>query len=395
MRLLQRYVLWELLRVFTLLLVAVTAIVLLTGVLKEAVRHGLGLVDLVRVAPFVVLNLLPWTLPVTLLLTVSLVFGRLSGDREIVAVRAAGIRITTLLFPAFGLAFALALATFALKNHAIPFGTRQLRSILVRGVEQMVLNRLHTDGQISEPGLGYSVAAIRVDGRRLIEPIFRVVDETGQQTTLTAAEATLRIRPEAGRVELLLRDGRVRLADGGTYEFDENTLNLPVEMPEGVWKAKYASIADIRREIHRLETEASDRASRAAMNMAAAFLLADFGALNDQELRRMPAVTDYYASQVNRCRMELHNRFSLSAGCFLFALVGAPWSVLRGNRNFLSTFLVVCSPVALVYYPVTVLMINLADRGYVAAWWSAWVSGVLMLIAGAVLIRRVLRDQRH
>ena len=85
MKLLQRYILGELVRVFLLLVVVLTVMLVFVGLFREAADSGLGLVQILQIMPYVVPSMLPFTIPATLLLSVCVVYGRISGDLEVVA----------------------------------------------------------------------------------------------------------------------------------------------------------------------------------------------------------------------------------------------------------------------------------------------------------------------
>lgn len=74
MSLLQRYVLGELLKVFGFALSALTILLMFIGVIGEALKKGLGPVQVFQILPYVVPSLLPFTVPATLLLTVCVVY---------------------------------------------------------------------------------------------------------------------------------------------------------------------------------------------------------------------------------------------------------------------------------------------------------------------------------
>ncbi len=101
MRLLERYVLIELTRVFAVLLSLMTILLVCIGVLGQMKEHGLGPWQVVQILPFVFPILLPYAIPVSLLLSVCVVYGRLAGDHEIIATKAAGIHVLYLLWPSF------------------------------------------------------------------------------------------------------------------------------------------------------------------------------------------------------------------------------------------------------------------------------------------------------
>jgi lipopolysaccharide export system permease protein len=108
MKLLQRYIFSELLRVFSLLVIVLTVMLVFVGLFREATERGLGAVQILQIMPFVVPSMLPFTIPATLLRSVCVVYGRISGDLEVIAAKAAGVSATQLLAPAFLLAAVLA-----------------------------------------------------------------------------------------------------------------------------------------------------------------------------------------------------------------------------------------------------------------------------------------------
>lgn len=75
MKLLQRYILGELVRVFLLLVIVLTLMLVFVGVFREATQRGLGPVQILQILPYVVPSMLPFTVPATLLLSVCVVYG--------------------------------------------------------------------------------------------------------------------------------------------------------------------------------------------------------------------------------------------------------------------------------------------------------------------------------
>ena len=80
------------LRAFLLALLTMTAIFVLFMVVAEAMRSRLSRrSDIVQLVPYVIPSTLPYTIPVSLLFAVTVVYGRLAGDNEIIAVKTAGL----------------------------------------------------------------------------------------------------------------------------------------------------------------------------------------------------------------------------------------------------------------------------------------------------------------
>ena len=92
---LQRYVIFEVVRAFSLALLTMTAIFVLFMVAAQARDIGLSPQDIVELVPYVIPGTLPYTIPVSLLFAVTVVYGRLAGDNEIIAIKTAGVSVMT------------------------------------------------------------------------------------------------------------------------------------------------------------------------------------------------------------------------------------------------------------------------------------------------------------
>jgi lipopolysaccharide export system permease protein len=130
MRQVERYVMMELLRVFVALITISTLLLVFVGVFGEARKFDLGIWQILQIMPFVVPSLMPYTIPATLLLTVCVVYGRMAGDNEIIAVRAAGIHIIHLMWPSFFLAGVLSIVALFLTDQIIPWAFTNIERIV-------------------------------------------------------------------------------------------------------------------------------------------------------------------------------------------------------------------------------------------------------------------------
>ena len=87
--LIQRYVFGELTRAFLFVLSAVTVITVFAGVVQQALEKGLSIQHTLLILPYIIPSMLPFTIPAALLMTVCLVYGRMAGDHEVTAAKAA------------------------------------------------------------------------------------------------------------------------------------------------------------------------------------------------------------------------------------------------------------------------------------------------------------------
>src|SRR6266702_6615330 len=90
---LHRMIFRELMRVFVLCLIGITGILLMAGIVAEASQQGLNPAQILAIIPLLIPSTLPYTIPATTLFATCVVYGRLSADNEILAMRASGINM--------------------------------------------------------------------------------------------------------------------------------------------------------------------------------------------------------------------------------------------------------------------------------------------------------------
>src|SRR5947209_3144084 len=129
-------ILWELFRIFALALLVITGILLMAGMVAEASQHGLGPLQILAVMPLIIPSTLPYTLPATTLFATCVVYGRLAHDNEILAIKAAGVNVVHVLWPAIFLGVLMTGVTIGLYAHVIPTTHHMMRTMFINDVEE-------------------------------------------------------------------------------------------------------------------------------------------------------------------------------------------------------------------------------------------------------------------
>src|SRR5262249_28218291 len=135
---LHRTILWELVRVFLLSLLGITGMLLMAGIVAEATQHGLSPTQILSVIPLLVPSTLPYTIPPTTLFATCVVYGRLAHDNEILAIKAAGINILSVIWPATLLGLAMTALTVYLYYETIPTTHFMMRSMVLEDIEEFL-----------------------------------------------------------------------------------------------------------------------------------------------------------------------------------------------------------------------------------------------------------------
>ena len=392
MPLLQRYILFELLRSFFFLLSVLTVLLVFVGVFREASANGLGPYQVAQILPYIVPSMLPFTVPAIMLLTVCLVYGRMAGDLEITAAKAAGISVVSLLTPAFLVGGLLTVSSFLLTDQVIPWAWDNIQRVVTGAMEQILLDRLRTDHQVNDPARGYSITVTGVDGRTLVKPTFNYLLHGHQPVTVVAAAATLDFDLERDMIILHLTKAMVIAGNGHRAEFEHDDLQFPLPPQIRRAKARHLSIREVSRRIAEVRYEAAKLERQRDWQAATLLAIGEFHRYHDQSFVNSDLQVDHRQRTVRKFETELHHRYAMSAGCFLFTLLGSPFAILQARRQFLASFIMCFLPILLVYYPITFLMMNLSKSGTVAAWWSAWVADGVVLVTAVCFLWLVRRN---
>ena len=402
--LLQRYIFAELLRVFVFVVLCLSVLLVFVGVFQEASESGLGPMQLLEVLPYIVPSMLPFTIPAALLLTVSLVYGRLAGDLEVTAAKAAGISVSTLLWPSFVIGAGLSACCLMLSDQAIPWAMANIERTVVAAMEEIILDRLKSERSFNDRAHGLHVTVADVQGRRLIRPVFTVLH--GDRTeSLCAEEATIRIDLADEKVHVHLKNGFIELdnrddeSDGSKNDSDRRDsirINDPrpysISWRSGTSKSKPRNMP-IRRIAHELTDARAERSrgtERMQIEAAMALTRGDFREFLATDNKHDQLLRDVQ-KRTYRMTTEIHSRYALACSCLFFVMVGSPLAVLKAQSRFLTSFLYCFVPIVTGYYPLVLGLMAQSKKGHIDPAWAMWVGNALLACVGFWLLRRVAR----
>jgi lipopolysaccharide export system permease protein len=315
-----------------------------------------------------------------MLFSVAVVYGRLSADNEITAIKSAGIPVRVAIWPAVLLSLIVSAGIFALHYEYIPHTHHRLRDMAFNESEEFLYAKLRRDLCFNEPGFNYSIYVREVHGRRLVGPIFKQRNEKGEYPLIASAdEAEIHVDLENKEiiVTLILAD---LIKQGNSFRADRQVINIPFPKKlDRIARARERSIPEIL--TRRVEAEKEEQQRRRE--------LGTYPSGSNEDL-----VQRYQYNEIKRdvgeLRVELAQRPALALGCFFFVLIGCPVAIWFQKSDFLSSFVTCFLPIVLVYYPLHMLAMNLGKESineHLALWMGNGVLGV----AGLILLWRVGR----
>ncbi|WP_437230999.1 LptF/LptG family permease [Planctomicrobium sp. SH661] len=387
--LLQRYIFAEVFRVFTFVLFCITVLLVFVGVFQQATQSGLGAGQALTIIPYIVPSMLPFTIPAALLLTVSAVYGRLTGDQEVIAAKAAGIHPLSLMWPSFALGAVLSLGALFLTDQVIPWSMLKIEQHIISFMEDIFLERLRTEHHFSDPKHGLLVTVESVNGNVLTRPTFRYTK--GQRIcTLQAEEAQIELDTKAQTLAIRAKNAWIDIPGQARGRFTERTELIRWDNVKERQNPRDMPVAVIQEELKKIETERERQKQLTALEACFALTVADFSSLAKKCGSRMVDM-GRERKRSFRLNTEIHNRYSMACSCFFFVLLGAPFSMRFGKSQYLTSFLLCFVPIVCGYYPLLLGITTQAKKGLVPPEFAMWIANALLGIAAWLVIRRVVR----
>src|SRR2546427_4051868 len=212
-KILHRYVFREILVPFGFGLSVFTGILLIARLLRLielVVTRGVPALNILRLLGYIMPAFLEVTVPMAMLLSILVAFGRLSADSELIAMRSSGLSLYQLIAPVAMVALLATAATAALSVWARPWGNRALKTALFdlartrarAGLQPQVFND-------DVPGLVIYAEIIEATNDRLHHVLISDERDNTQHNTIFAREGAMVSNPATQAVTLRPRDGLI------------------------------------------------------------------------------------------------------------------------------------------------------------------------------------------
>jgi lipopolysaccharide export system permease protein len=389
-----RYLVRELLGVFLVALFALTMVMLIQGVVQEALRMNLGLGPMLRLIPFILPNALVFAVPGTILFSVCLIYGRMSADNEIVALKSLGISPNVVMLPAFVISFLLSLVTVWLIDVAYSWGYLEAQRVVVQSVEEIAYGMLRT--QRSYSNNKFSIIVKGVEGRLLIRPII-TFQANGDVPgfTLTADHAELKSNIEKSTLVLILTNSDIEANNGMQASFPgviEREIPLSFASAKGdvvVGPSNY-SMRQLPGEIEKQQRVIRELQQASAADLGFSLATGDLSAVHQNVWFVRQQDLGGAQRRLTRLRLESWRRWSTGFSCLCFVLVGTPLAIRNKSHDTMTTFFYCFLPTLLLYYPLLMMTLDRAKAGTMPPY-VVWLPNIAMIAAGWWLIRRVER----
>jgi lipopolysaccharide export system permease protein len=385
MRIIQRYVVTEVLKVFLTALAMLTLMMVVLVLFREASAQGLEPGQILKILPYILPEAMRYTIPATILFAVSSVYGRISGSNELVALKSLGIGPMRILWPTFVLAFIVSIGTVWLNDVAVSWGRSNMRRVVIESIEEIVYGMLRSNRSFTSPM--FSIIVKRVDGRRLIEPTISISSRgSSPAVTLTAEDAELWADTKTDLLTISCRRGTLDVQGEARLRFDD-PIDYAIPLDSAAQSTGDAAPSQLplnmmgeleqKREKLIAQTE-RNRAAKAAY----ALITGEFAYLGGPEPQREAYELKENLNFLHRLRTEPMRRWAGGFSCLCFVMIGAPVAIRLRNTDFLTSFFLCFLPILVVYYPLLLVGVDGAKSGTLPPV-SVWLGNLVLMAAGS------------
>ena len=423
-----------------LLSVAVITTVLFLQFLIRAVDRFLGKgLDVITIFEYLFLNMawiIALSVPMSLLISSVMTFGRMSQQNEITALKSAGVNLLNIIKPSlwFGLFVAILLCIF--NNFVLPEMNYNAR-LLAKDIYQKKPELTIEPGYFVDMIPQYTIIVKELDGKDFKDVRIFSKNDSSEQTTIYANSGKL--NSNGNIITIDLKSGEIHEIDLTDYDYyrkikfdthqivislddlllnrtsEANRTDREMKVPQMIREIQKNKvfieainnrISDIKSnldikvnsndlnsivsEIEKLKLIKSKEISKNFQESVEGMQInEEIISLNNtsRQLQNEFVLIDNYKKTNNKFRVEIHKKFTLAIACILFTLVGAPLGILvkRGGITIASALSITFF---LIYYILLIWGEQLADRNLLNPGIGSWLPNIILFISGIIILKQ-------
>jgi len=443
MKTLNKYLFNQSLIPFVLSVGVITTVLFLQFLIRAVDRFlGKGL-DALTIFEYLYLNLawiIALSVPMSLLISSVMTFGRMAQQNEITALKSAGVSLYNIIKPAlwFGTFVAVGLCIF--NNFILPEMNYNAR-LLARDIYKKKPELSIEPGYFVDMIPQYTMIVKEMDGKDFKDVKIFSKNKESEQTTIYANAGSLSSNDNIITIDLM--DGEIHEIDLSDYDYyrkirfkthqitismDELMLNRTTEsnrtdremrVPQmideiarnkllisqiyeridkvkaeiGITDPNVNSLENIEKEVDKLKqskvnTNVRDEQYNENVPIPnienKQYILSLTN--NARQFKNEFTLIENYEKTNNKFKVEIHKKFTLAIACILFTLVGAPLGILvRSGGMTIASGLSIAF--FLIYYILLIWGEQLADRNLLNPGLGSWLPNIILFVSGMIILK--------
>lgn len=369
----QLYIFKEMLPSFLLGVIVFLLILLLFQALRLTefvLVHGVKLDTILALITYMMVSFLPVILPMSLLFSILLTYNRLSHDAELTALRASGLSMAYLTFPAILLGLIISFISLETSFYIGPWGNSKFELITSKIGRSKAVATIR-EGTFSTGFYDMMVYANKVDSKKgLLEKIFIYDERPNTPMTIIAKRGQLLQNPKNPK-----QSGMLRLIDG----------NIHQQMQDSYTKIDF-EIYDISL----TEEEAQANKNLSLSSYSINHIRSEKKRLKDLDRSQLD---EAQAKAIHKKAIlldaEIYKRWSVPFLNIVFSILGVGLGVVNNKRSGKSNGFVTSMGVIVCYWVFYITGENAVKDLTVPAIVGVWYTNAIFLFFGLYRLRKV------
>jgi len=412
---LKRYIVKEHVAPFFISLLVVTFILLIDRVidlLNTIIEKKLDAATVLQVFGYSLPFMLALSIPMAVLVATILAFGRMTVDRETIAMKASGINIYRMTGPLIAVAVLLTGGMMYFNHFTLPETNHKLKNLMLKIAYYKPMT-------IVKPGEFNTITDYTIYVKENLKTELRGIviydrSETRFPKTIYAQSGTISQMDNGNSLQVILKNGEMHERNDrekGRYQvrtFKNFTLHIRnlgnsseyVDTGyrsdrEMTYRELTTSISDKTREIKQKQAQVAELDRRLNMLKIGAGQITGYEeSKRVQMMKKMEEdrLTDLMEAR-DSLRVEYHKKFALAFAIVIFVLIGIPLGLMTRSSGIGMAFSV-SSFIFLIYYVALNGGEQLADRGYMSPFLSMWISNAIFMVLALLLIIGSIHEKK-
>ena len=363
MRTLNSYISKSFLVTFLATVVVFTFVLSIGGLFKltDLVAKGIPWQPIVKVFASGMPSALSFAIPISALTATLLVFGRLSADSEITAMKACGISLWQVMRWMLPVAFLMAALCLYINSELVPASHFARRSTVAALGSQNPVDLLE-EGRPIQDFEGLTIYVGRKRGNELEDVRIYDLRNEGQKREIKAKRGMVTVQTNSNDIVLALEEVTI----------DPFSFESPGKAECGKWTVRIENSR--RKRVYRKKVK----------DMTLAEL---YGGVRNAVVSDMESPED-----VSKRRMvmsvEMHKRLSLSCSCIAFIFLGVPLGI-RSHRKESSIGIALSLLLVFSFYLFIIIAEQLSKHPPLHPDALTWMPVVLSVVIGSILVQRM------
>lgn len=359
MRILDKYILKETIMTFLFGVCAFSAVFLGSGTLlriaQYITQYGASFSAIVRLIIYSLPGIIVWTFPMSMLLAALLTFGRLSGNSEIIAMRACGISFKRLVTPVIVFSLGVSIFSIGFNEYVVP-ASNQAYADLVR---------------------------YEIQGNTTPESQDHIIIKQIQDGNIQRLVYARRYDAETGRLDNL-----------SIQEFEKNKMVRVENAEYAQWDTddNWVMYNGVLYDLSQPDTERMMKFDSQVLpiNQNPNQIIRSQKKPDEMSIKELNEQIDIMKSQyvdTRKIETELYQRFTVPMASLMFALIGAPLGI-QPNRSSSSIGFGISIIIIFIYYTLMTLAGAIGQSSFIPPAIAVWIPNIVTLIVGCYLIRK-------